>query len=281
MAAPHRPYQPGHATSQTLHHAWRTAPNSAPHLLRHLSSLSPSPRLLDVGAGPGTLATSLASHLAPLHGHVTATDISDSVLARAAAHAKEQGVENISFRTASVYELPFKDGEFDVVHAHQVLCHLDGPVEAIREMLRVTKPGGLLALREADMKMWGFWPESEVLERFSALMARVMVANGGEDRAGRRLVEWVLQAGVERGAVEAGFGTWCFAEEGDRRVWGIAMVERLREGQVRGKGIELGLVTEEGVEEMVKAWEEWMGREEAVLGIVNGEVVVRKPDVRA
>lgn len=54
------------------------------------------------------------------------------------------------------------------------------------------------------------------------------------------------------------------------------MIERLRAGQMRTRGIELGLTTEEGIEEMVKGWKEWMDRDDATLGIVNGEVIVRK-----
>jgi SAM-dependent methyltransferase len=218
-------YPPGHAPSQTQHHAWRTAPNSAPHLLPHLPDLlhrTPHLKLLDVGAGPGTLSASLAAHLHPTGGTVTATDISPEVLARAADHAAAQGVSNISFREASVYGLPFDDGEFDVVHAHQVLCHLDRPVEAVREMLRVCRPGGgVVALREADMRMWCFWPEGKGgLERFRGLTGEVLVANGGQEMAGRRLVEWVMKAGVPREGIEAGFGTWCYSEPEDRRVWG-------------------------------------------------------------
>ena len=51
---------------------------------------------------------------------------------------------------ASVYELPYDDASFDVVHAHQVLQHLSEPVAALREMRRVCAPGGLLAVRDAD-----------------------------------------------------------------------------------------------------------------------------------
>ncbi|KAK3354706.1 hypothetical protein B0H65DRAFT_562890 [Neurospora tetraspora] len=86
----------------------------------------------------------------------------------------------------------------------------------------------------------------------------------------------LMDAGVERKDIEAGFGTWCYSEPGDRKAWGDAMIERLRTGQMRGRGIELGLTTEEGVEEIVKGWEEWMERGDATLGIVNGEVIVRK-----
>ncbi|KAJ4294666.1 hypothetical protein N0V88_004895 [Collariella sp. IMI 366227] len=256
MSSKHNSYAPGHAASQTA------------------VSQNPSLTLLDIGAGSGTISASLAKYL--LQGHVLATDISDSILARAKEYADSQGVTNISFQKASVYELPFEDSKFDVVHAHQVLCHLDSPVEAVKEMLRVVKPGGLLALREWDPRMWCFWPETKGLLEYQELMVAVMLANGGQDKAGRRLVSWVMGAGVERERIEASFGTWCYSKPEDRRAWGNSMIERLRDGPLREKGIELGLTTEKGVEEMIKAWEEWIETSDATLGIMNGEIVAKK-----
>ncbi|EGO53999.1 hypothetical protein NEUTE1DRAFT_124374 [Neurospora tetrasperma FGSC 2508] len=281
MTTQHTPYAIGHAPSHTKHHEWRTAANSAPHLLPHLPkalSSNPNLKLLDIGCGPGTISASLAQHLLP-SGHVLATDIADDVLERAKEHAISQGLsvpQNISFQKESVYELSFPDNEFDIVHAHQVLCHLDDPVAAVKEMLRVCKPGGLISLRESDMHMWCFWPELPSLLKFHELMVNVMLANGGQDKGGRKLVSWIMEAGVDRKDIEAGFGTWCYSEPGDRKAWGEAMIERLRTGQMRQRGIEVGLTTEEDIEEMVKGWREWMERGDATLGIVNGEVIVKK-----
>lgn len=134
----HNTYLPGYAASNVKHHEWRTAENSAMYLMTPLQSMAkgnPKLTLLDVGAGSGTISASLAKYMP--HGHVTATDLSEKILERAADHAKEVGVSNISFQPASVYELPFPDNSFNVVHAHQMLCHLDSPVEALKEMIRV------------------------------------------------------------------------------------------------------------------------------------------------
>lgn len=219
-------YHHGHAPSQTLHHSWRTVTNSAPHLLPHLARLSSTSssfpiRVLDIGCGPGTLSASLAKHLPPT-ARIVATDISDDVLARAREHAVREGLaEMMEFVNADVCYLPFKDGEFEVVHAHQVLCHIEDPVKAIKEMVRVVKKeGGIISLREADVRNWHCWPELEGLRKMEMLMKEVMKADGGHPEAGMRLVEWCVEAGVKKSRIDMGFGSWCFAKEEDRRMWG-------------------------------------------------------------
>ncbi|EAQ84443.1 hypothetical protein CHGG_08457 [Chaetomium globosum CBS 148.51] len=208
---PEQPYAPGHAASQTQHHEWRTASNSAAHLLSHLRRLAPTQHhplhLLDVGAGSGTISASLVQHLAPLGGSVVATDISDEILARAADHAADR-----------------------------------------RRGLR----------------------------KFHKLMVATLVANGGEDRGGRKLLSWVLEAGVDSEDVEAGFGAWCFSTAEDKRVWGESMISRLQTGQMRDKGLEMGITTVQDIEDMIKAWREWIRTEGATLGLMNGEVIVKK-----
>ncbi|KAF7546298.1 hypothetical protein G7046_g9337 [Stylonectria norvegica] len=273
----HNKYGPGYAKRQVGHHEWRTAENSAAHLIPRLQSLAasnPHLKLLDVGAGSGTISTSLAKYMPD--GQVIATDISDEILYQAKESAQAKGVANISFQKANVYELPFADATFDVTHAHQVLCHLDAPCDAIREMLRVTKPGGVVALRESDMHMWCIWPEIPALLKFHDLSIKTLEANGGQGKGGRQLVSWVMKTGVTREDITASFGTWCYSAPEDRRAWGGAMAERIRGGNMRFKAVEMGIATEEDIETMAKAWEEWSEIGDASLGIMNGEVIVEK-----
>lgn len=136
----HNNYLSGYTPSATVHHEWRTASNSAPHLLptlRYLASKVPTLTLLDVGAGSGTITASFATDMPP-QGRIVATDISDEILQKAAKYAEDAGVGHmVQTQKASVYELPFVDGSFDIVHASQVLVHLDEPGRAVREMVRV------------------------------------------------------------------------------------------------------------------------------------------------
>jgi len=69
-------------------------------------------------------------------------------LAQACAHAA--CIDNVEFALGDVYALDHPDGDLDVVHAHQVLQHLNDPGRALREMLRVCRPVGVVAAQDAD-----------------------------------------------------------------------------------------------------------------------------------
>lgn len=85
-------------------------------------------------------------------------------------------------------------------------------------MLRVTKPGGIVAAREGDYETECIWPESPGLAKFHALMGGLMRAVGGSPTAGRQLVSWAMKAGVERGQITLSNSTQLYAMPSDRKM---------------------------------------------------------------
>jgi ubiquinone/menaquinone biosynthesis C-methylase UbiE len=210
-----------HPAPQAVHHELRTAENSAAYLLGKLESLkekNPRISLLDVGAGSGTISVTLAKALP--EGHVTGVDIKEDILPRARAVAEIEGVKNIEFQQADIFKLPFADGTFDVAHCHQVLTHLKNPWDALGEMLRVTKPGGIVAAREGDFETECIWPVLPGLVKFHAFAANFMKMGGGTSIAGRQLLSWAVKAGVKREQITTSFGTWSYTEKEEKKVWG-------------------------------------------------------------
>lgn len=192
-------YTHGHHESVLRSHQWRTAANSAAYLI---AELRPGQAVLDVGCGPGTITADLASLVAP--GQVTAVDPSSDVLERAAANAAERGVENIEFATADVHALDFPDDSFDVVHAHQVLQHVSDPVQALREMRRVCRPGGVVAARDSDYAAMTWYPEVPGMHEWQELYGRVARANGGEPDAGHAAAVLGAAGGLHRHHADRG-----------------------------------------------------------------------------
>ena len=153
-------YTHGHADSVLRSHRWRTVENSAGYLGPHLRE---GLDVLDVGCGPGTITVDLARRVAP--GRVVGLDVAAAPLGEARALADREGVE-VAFAVGDVYALDADDDSFDVVHAHQVLHHLSDPVAALREMARVCRPGGLLAVRDVDYAATTWFPADGGLTRW-------------------------------------------------------------------------------------------------------------------
>lgn len=97
---------------------------------------------LDVGAGPGSITTSLA-HAAGQDGLALGIDISEPMLARAVRSAAGP---QVGFLRADAQKLPFRDATFDAAISVAVLQLVPDPAAALAEIARVLKPGARLAV---------------------------------------------------------------------------------------------------------------------------------------
>ncbi|MYU25202.1 methyltransferase domain-containing protein [Streptomyces sp. SID8352] len=262
-------YTHGHHESVLRSHTWRTAANSAAYLL---GSLEPHMTVLDVGCGPGTITADLAA-LVP-GGRVTGVDRAAGILERAAATAAGRGLANVSFEVADVQALHYPDDTFDVVHAHQVLQHVSDPVRALREMGRVTRPGGLVAVRDADYAAMTWYPASAGLDDWLDLYHRVARANGGEPDAGRRLKAWAMEAGFTD--ITASSGTWTYATPEEREWWSGLWADRTLESSYADRATEGRHATPERLRAVSAAWREWGACPEGWFSVLNGEILCRK-----
>ena len=258
-------YTHGHAESVLRSHTWRTAANSAPHLLPHLR---PGMSLLDIGAGPATITADLAEAIAP--GRVTAVEINEAAVALARKGLAERGIDAAEVVVGDAHALDFADDSFDITHAHQVLHHLPDPVLAIREMVRVTKPGGLVSLRECDYGAFVWWPEPPLLENWRELFGIALRANGGQPEAGRRLYAWARAAGAA--SIAASSSTWCYTRE-NARWWGESWADRISVSPLAAQLIELGRDQGE-LDSVADAWRTWAVDPDAWYSVLNAELII-------
>ncbi|MEU8658603.1 class I SAM-dependent methyltransferase [Actinoplanes philippinensis] len=261
-------YTHGHHESVLRSHRWRTAENSAAYLLPHLSS---GFSLLDVGCGPGTITAELAELVAP--GRVTALEQTEPALDLARAEIARRGLTGADFAVGDVHALDFADGTFDVVHAHQVLQHVADPVAALREMRRVTRPGGLVAARDSDYAAFTWFPLLPELDEWLDLYQRVARGNGGEPDAGRRLLSWARAAGFTD--VTATASVWCFASPEDREWWGGMWEERVLKSDMSAQAVRTGAATETDLRRISAGWRRWADDPDGWLIIPHGEILCR------
>src|SRR5205807_3307913 len=170
----HETYTHGHAPATVRQHAQRTAEEAAAFLL---PELRPEMRVIDVGCGPGSITRGLAERVAP--GEVIGLDLSRETLEVARHDAAVRGLRNLRYQEASVYTLPFADASFDVAYAHQVFQHLREREAALREMLRVVRPDGLVGVRDVDWGTVAYWPRDPWLDRFVETHLKTWYQNGG------------------------------------------------------------------------------------------------------
>jgi len=107
-----------------------------------LSHLDQTSKILDCGVGTGAFSLGLLDSIAhPVH--VSGIDISDSMLTHAQQNLKNWS-QTLDLRWGDIRRLPFADAAFDAVIFAHVLEHLADPVTALRELVRVLKPGAPL-----------------------------------------------------------------------------------------------------------------------------------------
>ena len=257
-------YLHGHHESVLRSHRWRTLENSAAYLLPHLSSEF---HVLDVGCGPGTITADLAARVT----HVTAVEHTSAALDL--ARGQMATYTNVSYVVSDVHSLGLPDDSFDVVHAHQVLQHVADPVRALREMRRVCKPRGLVAVRDSDYLGFAWFPETPAFDDWMRLYQQAAAAKHGEPQAGRRLLSWARAAGFTD--ITPSSSTWCFATVEDRRYWGGMWADRILQSALTSQLLESGLATPVELQAISDAFQAWVSNEDGWFSILHGEIVAR------
>jgi len=272
---PSSTYTLGHSPAVLSSHSWRTVANSASYLLPHLDSTKPI-QLLDVGCGPGTLTLDFATHLP--HGHVTGLDLGASVIDSATALAAEKGVRNVEFLVADILALPetglLEGRKFDIIHAHQTICHIPNSLGAIQVLKQYLKPTGILALRDAHLPMITY-PRLPLLERYFDIFRLNLLGAGCSANTGVELLPLVSEAGFKREHVNVTAGTWCFSDKELREWWGETNAKRIEGSEMMENAIKWAGASREECLEIARAWREWTRREEGQWVAVHFEVLAR------
>ncbi len=147
-------------------------------------------RVLDVGCGPGGLTGELAARV----GAEAVAAIDPAPQFADACRERHPGAD---VRVGPAEELPWEDASFDAALAQLVIAFMSDPDRGIREMARVTRPGGVVAACMWDIHDGGM----EMLRTFWSAVGEIVPDAGGEDtRAGTRegdIAERLRRAGLE------------------------------------------------------------------------------------
>jgi SAM-dependent methyltransferase len=207
-------------------------------------------RLLDCGCGPGSITLGLAAAVAPAE--TIGVDRSARAIELASARAKEQGIANATFREADVHALPFENETFDAEFAHALLQHLPDPQRAVDEMVRVLKPGGVIALADFDYGGCLIAPHDPTLDLAADLMGKLHAADGRSPYVGRSLAALLCAAGLERVTPRASIGLETPALGSH-----LGTIRYFEAAHVREYIVALGLARDDEVRAIAPAIESW------------------------
>ena len=116
-----------------------------------LMNLHAGDHVADIGCGTGEDVCALAGRVSP-GGRAVGVDISSTMITMARQRAGE-GNSSVEFVQADVERLVFKDACFDAIRAERLLQHTPDPDAALREIVRVVKPGGRIVVWEGDLDL--------------------------------------------------------------------------------------------------------------------------------
>ncbi|PYS77858.1 MAG: hypothetical protein DMF66_08360 [Acidobacteria bacterium] len=124
--------------------------------------------VLDVASGPGEPALTIAEAVGP-SGSVTCTDAVAEMVIAAKGEARRRALTNVKFRQCEADALPFGDDSFDAAVCRFGAMFFPDPLVALRDMLRVTRPGGgavsLAVWHRSDLNPY-YYAINQVTSRF-------------------------------------------------------------------------------------------------------------------
>lgn len=197
---------------------WKEPLAPAQTLLMDLAALRPGERVLDVACGTGLVTLNAARAVGP-EGEVIGTDLSDEMVTATREMAERESQPTITAERMDAEALDFPDDSFDVALCALGLMYVPDPMEAVREMHRVVKPGGRCVIAVWGQRNQCGWAElfpivdrrvsSDVCPMFFQLGARGALGStldtAGFSEINSQRISTTLRYASEDDACGAGF----------------------------------------------------------------------------
>jgi ubiquinone/menaquinone biosynthesis C-methylase UbiE len=151
---------------------------------------------LDLGCGAGEVTFEIARLVGP-KGHVMGMDMDAVKLGLARERAAKEGVGNVEFRQANVFEWD-EDSVYDLIYVRFLLTHLPGCARVVPRLIRALRPGGALAVEDINFEGYVSHPANAAMDRYVGLYQEVVRRRGGDAEIGPKLFGMLAGLGCKR-----------------------------------------------------------------------------------
>ena len=270
----HKTYNPSVAST----HNWRTVHTCLPQMEQPLAK-GKEIRILDVGCGPGSITYDIFANYGESNS-IVGLDTPPELIQECKTKYCDGGDSTVNtanrntlkFVHGSAYKLPFADGEFDIVYCHQVLIHLEDPVAALKEMLRVLRRSqgnallpSYLFVCEAEKRSFFVYPLSyqpAITEYFEIEKSKYT-----KDSFGLAMLELFKSATQDSlrhpASVILDTVSWCISDEASKKHFASMYINRIASRN-----------DVPDVQRFIDAWKDWSENPVSTAALINGILTV-------
>lgn len=213
-------------------------------------------QVADIGSGVGLVTAHLAWEVGE-NGAVVGVDISPEQIAVAAQTLAAEGLRNVRFLAADACGTGLPRASFDLVYCRLLLCHLQRPLDALREMAALLRPGGALLCEDMEANTIQTLPPTEVYAAELARIERVAAARGVDTNIGPKLPRYLRELGLER--IDVSLAQFAFLRGEAKRIWEYTLTE------ASPSMVEQGLMQREEIDSKLAAMREVNADERVLL----------------
>jgi SAM-dependent methyltransferase len=186
------------------------------------AGLRPGLQAADIGCGVGTVTAHLAREVEP-DGSVAGVDVSEAQVELARRELASQDLHNVRFVVASAYDTELPRGAFDLVYCRLLLCHLQRPLDALREMEALLEPGGVLVCEDIERDALFAEPPQEVYQQEVGRVRAIASKRGVAANMGRKLPGMLMTLGLAD--IEVNLHQPVFLRGEGKRLWEYSVAE--------------------------------------------------------
>jgi SAM-dependent methyltransferase len=216
---------------------------------------------LDVGCGGGHVTLELAGLVGP-SGLAVGIDFDADVLALAEKDAAEAGATNVRFEHGDAVSLrrAVGDADFDVVYCRFLLSHLAAPIDTVRDMAGLVRPGGVVVVEDVDCRGMHCEPPNVAFQRYYELYESIVRHKGADANIGPRLPSLLEDAGL--GDVEVD----CFQRVGRAPQSLVKQIHLLTLDRIGPAALAAGLVSAPELDAVVRGLQSAAGDPRSLFG---------------